>query len=122
MNYLKYVAICALLMCLCIQSGCRSKSRQDSQADAKLDASLRMKLREARQADSDSLIQCLVKLNGAFDAEKKKVLHDSGITILTVVKEIITIAGDPDAVRKMATLDFVHSISLSQTRVPPEKQ
>jgi hypothetical protein len=105
-----------------IQTGCSSKSMKDSKAEAKFDAPLRMKFREIKQAKVDAPLKCLVKLNGSFDEKKKEILKEAGISVLTVLKEIITIEGQPDAIRQVASYDFVHSISLSQTRYPLKKQ
>ncbi len=116
MKNLNYIAICMLLMFISTQTGCRSRHMKNTKAEVKFDALLRMKLNEANQANSDSPLKCLVKLNGVFDEEKKNVFKEAGITVLTVLKEIITIEGQPDAIRKIAAYDFVHSISLSQTR------
>ena len=124
MKYLNHFIICILLMSsfISIQTGCSSKPMIDTKTEAKFDTPLRMKLNEANQANNDSPVQCLVKLNGAFDEEKKEVFNETGITVLTVLKEIITIEGHPDAIRKIATYHFVHSISLSQTRYLQEKK
>ncbi len=116
MKNLNRLIICTLLMIISTQTGCSSKRMNDSKTESKFDATLRMKLKEISQANADSTVQCLVKLNGVFDEEKKKVFSEAGITVLTVLKEIITIEGQPDAIRKIAAYNFVHSISLSQTR------
>jgi hypothetical protein len=90
----------------------------DEKAEAKFDAPLRMKLNELKQVKVAAPLKCLVKLNGSFDEKKNKMLDETGIDVLTVLNEIITIEGQPDAIRRVATYDFVHSISLSQTRYP----
>ena len=95
---------------------------KDSQAETKFDAPLRMKLSEIKQENPNTPLKCLVKLNGALDDEKGKMFKEAGISVLSVVKQIITIEGAPDAIRQVANYDFVHSISLSQTRYPVEKQ
>jgi hypothetical protein len=95
---------------------------KDSTAETKFDTPLRMKLREVEEAKIDEPLKCLVKLNGSLDEVKKKMLNENGINVLSVSKEIITIEGQSHAIRQLATYDFVHSISLSQTRYPLEKQ
>lgn len=123
MKNLNHLIICTLLMSfISIQTGCSSKPMKVSKAEAKFDAPLRMKLNEVKQAKVDAPLKCLVKLNGSFDEKKKKMFNETGINVLTVLTEIITIEGQPDAIRQIATYDFVHSISLSQTRYPLEKQ
>ncbi len=121
MENLNRLIICTLLMFTSTQTGCSQKPIKDSRAEAKLDAPLRMKLSEVKQTKVDAPLKCLVKLNGAFDEEKKRVFSEIGVSVLTVLKEIITIEGQPDAIRKIATYHFVHSISLSQIRYPPRK-
>ena len=93
-----------------------------SMAEAKLDAPLRMKLNEAQEAQSESLIRCLVKINSALSVDQQKLLKEAGVNVLTVVDKIITIEGQSDAIRSVSSYDFVHSISLSQTRSSQEKQ
>lgn len=115
MHCINYFIVCAVLAASFIQTGCSQKSMKDTKADTKLDAPLRMKLDAANQANVDSPLQCLVKLNSALDEGKKKLLKNAGVKILTVLPEIITVEGAPEAIRKVANLDFVHSISLSQT-------
>ena len=116
---LNHLIICTLLVSFfSIQTGCSSKSKKDSNLEAKFDAPLRFKLRDVKQTKVDEHLKCLVKLNGSYDEKKKKMLTETGIIVLTVLKEIITIEGQPDAIRQIATYDFVQSISLSQTRFP----
>ncbi len=122
MKYINHLIICTLLMLISIQTGCSSKSMKESKAEAKFDAPLRMKLREVKQARANGPLKCLVKLNGPFDENKRKILKEAGINILTVLKEIIAIEGQSDAIRRAASYDFVHSISLSKTRYPLQKQ
>ncbi len=122
MHYLNYFNTWTLLLFIFMCTGCSSDATKGSRAETKLDAPLRMKLKEAGQSGAGASVQCLLKLKGALDESKKKVLNQTGITILSVLGEIITIEGDPEAIREVATLDFVHSMSLSQTRMPPEKQ
>ena len=88
----------------------------DETLEAKMDAPLRMTLNEATKAASIDPIACLVKLSGTLDAEKRAILSRTGITKLTVVNDIASIEGTPEAIRKIAMLDFVQSISLSQVR------
>jgi hypothetical protein len=95
---------------------------KDSKAEAKFDTPLRMKLREVKQTNVDAPLKCLVKLNSSFDEKIKEMFKETGISVLTVLKEIITIEGPPDAIRQIASYDFVHSISLSQTRYPLNKR
>ncbi len=120
MNYVNCCIICTLLMFVFVQSGCSSKSMQVSKAEAKFDAPLRIKLNEAQEAQSVIPIQCIVKLNSALGEDNQKLFKDAGINVLAVVNEIITIEGPPDAIRSIAVHDFVHSISLSQTRFSNE--
>ena len=105
-----------------IQTGCSSKPMKDKKAEAKFDAPLRMKLSEVKQTKVDAPLTCLVKLNSSLDEKKRKMLKEAGINVVTVIKKIATIEGQPDAIRQIATYDFVHSISLSQTRYPLEKK
>jgi len=95
-----------------IQTGCSS----DSNPEDKLDAQLRNKLSEMKQENADLPLKCFVKFVGNFDENKEEKLKEIGVKVLTVLKEIVIIEGRPDAISKVASLDFVHSISLSQTR------
>ena len=79
-----------------------------------MDAPLLAKMNEVTQAESYDPIQCLVKLSSTLDAEKRGMLSRTGITKLTVVNDVASIAGSPGALRKVARLEFVLSMSLSQ--------
>lgn len=82
---------------------------------AKLDAPLRMKLNEIAQSKNTALLKCFLKINGPLDEKKKKILEELEIHIISVIENIISFEGKPDAIYQVAALDFVHSISLSQT-------
>lgn len=100
------------------------KDMEESTHDNKLDAPLRLKLRERAEVrtQEQALIRCLIEFNGPVKDEEKRQLEAAGLRLLTVVNQIATAEGGPDAIHRAAAYEFVRSISLSQTRSPLQKQ
>ena len=85
----------------------------------KFDAPLRMKLREVEAAGSDdAVVSVFVELPGAPTAEQRTALEQAGLDVQTVAGRVVTARGTSAAVHRVASLDFVTSVSLSQTRPP----
>ncbi len=112
MNSAGTIVLC-LFIALFTQLGCSKKPVDSQQAETKMDAPLRVKL---SQAAADEPIQCIIKLSGNLDDKKRSRLSETGISIRTVVNNIVTIEGPPEAIRKTSMLDFVLSMAHSQTR------
>ena len=120
MIYFHPLIPCAVLVFFSLLTGCSSRSLNSVNGDAKFDAPLRIKLEEARQGDDASPVPCLVKLEGALDDALRQRLDNTGINVLSALNEILIVEGSPEAIHNMARLDFVKSISLSQTSNPPD--
>jgi len=111
-----------LLSVLLFHIGCTSKTMKEQDVNSKFDAHLRMKLGEMEHARQDTSLPCLLQCDGVVDEQKKQQLETAGLRVMTVVDEIATVEGSPDAIRRAAKYDFVRSISLSRTRPPLQKQ
>ena len=88
----------------------------DEQTNTKMDAPLRMELNELTEAQSEELIQCFVKFADIPNANQRAQIQQSGVTILTDNGDIFTVEGPAQSLRSVAQLDFIVSMSLSQTR------
>lgn len=115
MNITRFL-ILTIVIVINIQTGCSS----DFKPEDKLDAQLRNRLSEMKQTNAELSLQCFVKFVGKFDEKKEKKIKENGVKVLNVMKEIVIIEGKDDAILNIASLDFVQSISLSQTRYSPD--
>lgn len=82
----------------------------------KFDAPLRLQLRQIEEAGSGARVRVLVEAGDALTAAQRGRLEEVGLTVQTVAGHIVTGEGTPEAIRQVATLDFVTSLSLSRTR------
>lgn len=104
------VAVCCMILLL---MGCHSRAMQVTPDPSKFDAPLRQKL---AAASADEPISCLVKLTAAPTEAHRLAIDETGVDILSEIQEIITVQGPPEAIRRLAGLDFIQSIALSQRR------
>lgn len=99
--------------------GCAAEKKVEPPAAAqKFDAPLRRELRQQERAENHQPISGLLEMEGPMDEERRQLLIDAGLRIGTVVSNIVTVAGPPDAYDQAASYPFVRSISLSHERRP----
>ncbi len=101
-----------LIVLLFFQLNCYLKS--EPKMSDKFDPPLRMKIQEMYRNKQDLSLFCFAKLDHPPDDEKRAQLEKCGLSVIATIKNIITVIGNPDALRCAAKFDFVHSISLSQ--------
>lgn len=82
----------------------------------KFDAALRLRLGEASGSSAEDPIQCLIQLEENSGPAQHEQLEAAGLRVISTAGGIATVEGDAAALRRAAALDFVRSISLSQTR------
>ena len=116
MHRFSLLALSVVLVVLILQLGCGPKAMMDEQTNTKMDAPLRMELNELTEAQSEELIQCFVKFADIPNANQRAQIQQSGVTILTDNGDIFTVEGPAQSLRSVAQLDFIVSMSLSQTR------
>jgi len=110
--------IFVLLPLIFLFSHCRSE-RADMQIDeTKLDAPLRAEITKQEREGEEERIRVFVKLDRLSDDDVVRQLEECGLELRTYIDDIITARGNPDAIKCATALDFVVSISLSQTRRP----
>lgn len=113
MNLIKFLNHLVCILIFIFQFGCSSNSMNESISNNKMDSSLKIKIEELKKSNDNSSIKCFVKLIEVIDEYKKSKIKLSGAKILTELKTILTIEGNSEAIKKVASFDFVHSISLS---------
>lgn len=86
--------------------------------DEKFDAALRHRLAGTPDAAGERPIQVLVELASGDEAAQRAALEAAGVRLITVAGRVATAEGSAAALRRAAALDFVRSLSLSQTNRP----
>ena len=81
---------------------------------AKFDAPLR----QALAREGGTALQVLIELPAAPSDSQRSALERAGLDRHSVVGRIVTATGSPDAIRRVASFDFVRSLSLSRERPP----
>lgn len=97
---------------------CKSETADTQIDETKLDASLRTEIMKQEREGGEEEIRVFVKLDHVSDDDVVRQLEECGLDLRTYVDDIITARGTPEAIKCSTTLDFVVSISLSQTRRP----
>jgi hypothetical protein len=107
--------IVLILVCFCIGSCTKYSVKKMPE---KFDASLRMEMNKIKTSNLDSTISCLMKLEKEPQSEEKQQIEKCGLRILEVVKDIVVVEGTPASIECVSTLEFVKTISKSQTDRP----
>jgi biotin operon repressor len=84
----------------------------------KFDARLRIAINAQRSKNDSTPLGCLVKLSKQPQEKDIEQLKKCGLQIITVVHDIVTAEGTPDALDCAANLKFVKSVSKSQMDNP----
>jgi hypothetical protein len=95
---------------------CRKEDRQNF--EAKCDAGLRLRVEELAGSHPDSLLDVLGRANVAIDDALKAQLEKAGAQLTQVTEELFAARIPVRRVVGVANLDFITSLSLSQTRAP----
>lgn len=105
-----------LFAALLLAAGCKGEDR--AAIEAKCDASLRLRVEELAQAGADSLLDVMGRTSGAIDESRRQKLESSGARIGQATDDLFTARVAVKRIGKVAALDFVRSLALSQTREP----
>lgn len=102
-----------IVLCVALLWSCNSASRQ---IDAKLDAPLRKELSAREEGDRGEPIRVIGKCQRAIDAEIRRAVEKTGVSVETVTGDIFTASGSPEQVRTLAQLEIVTHLQLSVKR------
>jgi hypothetical protein len=95
---------------------CRKEDWQNF--EAKCDAGLRLRVEELGSSRPDSLLDVLGRATTAIDEARRARLEKAGAQLSHVAEELFVARIPVRRVVEVANLDFVSSLSLSQTRAP----
>lgn len=96
-------------------AGCKS---EDMAAAKKFDAPLRLKADQLQQSKQHETISLLGKCSRTIDDAMKKAITKSGTTLLSANADIFSATVPSERLLKLASLDFVTQLQLSQTSQP----
>jgi hypothetical protein len=108
--FLMFVVVASL----CV--GCRSSEREA--IEAKCDASLRQQAEERVRAGDETPLEVLGRADGPIDPSERGKLEKAGATLDNVTEDLFAARIAPRHLGQVASLDFVRSLALSQTRDP----
>ncbi len=92
-------------------SGCSSSNEL---IEKKFDTALKQKIQDINKSSEE--ISVIGKCNKEITTEMKKVLGNSGAMIGTITGDLFTASGNTEKIKKLAEIDFVISLELSQNR------
>ena len=95
--------------------GCKS---EDVAAAKKFDAPLRLKVEQLQQSKQHETISVLGKCSRPIDDAMKHAITKAGATLLSANADIFAATVPSERLLKLASLDFVTQLSLSQTSQP----
>jgi hypothetical protein len=96
--------------------GCKSGEREAF--ESKCDASLRLRVEGLVHSAPDSLLDVLGRASGAIDDARRGKLEHAGARLGSVTEDMFTARIPVKQIGAVAVLDFVTSLTLSQTREP----
>jgi hypothetical protein len=96
--------------------GCRADEGQA--IESKCDASLRTRAEEMARAGDKGPLEVLGSATGPIDEAQRRKLTDAGAEIGQVTQQLFTARVPADRLGRVALLDFVKSLQLSQKREP----
>jgi hypothetical protein len=105
-----------LFAALLLAVGCTDAER--AAIEAKCDASLRLRIEELAHAGADSLLDVMGRTSGTIDDSHRQKLTSAGARIGQATDDLFTAQIAVKRIGKLASLDFVRSLALSQTREP----
>ena len=105
-----FIAIAVLAL-----AGCKA---QDVAAAKKFDAPLRLKADQLQQSGQHETISLLGKCSRTIDDAMKSAITKTGATLLSANADIFTATVPSERLLKLASLDFVTQLQLSQVSQP----
>ena len=106
----------ALLIVVTLASGCRGG--EVKAIEAKCDAALRLRAEELARAGDSGPLDVLGSANGPIDETRRRKLTEAGADLGQVTNELFTARIPTERLGRVAILDFVKSLQLSQSRDP----
>ena len=97
-------------------AGCRAD--QQAAIESKCDAALRGCVQELYRAHADSSLDVLGQSTVALDEARQRKLEAAGAQVRQVTGDLFTARVAVKRVGDVASLDFVRTLALSQTRDP----
>ena len=97
-------------------AGCRADEAEA--VVSKCDAPLRMRAEEMARAGDKGPIEVLGSTHGAIDDARRRKLTEAGAELGQVTEELFTARIPADRLGRVARLDFVKSLQMSQKREP----
>ena len=116
---MRVLFICVVIAALGV--GCKDSDVDSSQRaviEAKCDASLRQQAEDRLRAKDDTPLEVLGRADGPIDDSERARLEGAGATIGEVKEDLFTARIPPRRLGDVASLDFIQSLALSQTREP----
>ena len=99
-----------------VLTGCHSKDA--SIAMAKFDAPLRMKVEQIHQAGQHETLSLFGKCGSPIDDRMKQSIVKTGATLTSANEDLFTARVPSQRLMKLANLEFVTQLQLSQTSQP----
>ena len=97
-------------------AGCRADEAEA--VVSKCDAPLRMRAEEMARAGDQGPIEVLGSTHGPIDDARRRKLAEAGAELGQVTEELFTARIPTDRLGRVARLDFVKSLQMSQKREP----
>ena len=105
-----------LLVLIVTLAGCRGEDAR--LLEQKADAPLRQKLEQLEREKRDETLDLFGKASGPIDGAARAKLADTGAEIASVTGDVFTARVAASRVIRLARLDFVSQLSLSQISQP----
>ena len=105
-----------MLLGALVLGGCTDQERKAF--ESKCDAPLRDRVTTVLQAGQDDVLDVLGKTAGPIDDSRRVRLAGAGAELGTVTGELFTARVSAASVARVAAIDFVTSLQLSQVREP----
>ena len=103
-----------LVIGMVLSLGCRDGDQEA--IEAKCDASLRHRAEELARAGDEGPLEVLGRCAGTIDESRSKKLRSAGAELGQVTEDMFTARIPVPKLGDVASLDFVKSLQLSQTR------
>ena len=108
----------SLMLVLVVSLGIGCKASEQEAIVAKCDAPLRLQAEERVRAGDDTPLEVLGRADAPVDQGRRDRLDKAGATLGQVTEDLFTAHIPPQRLGQVASLDFVRSLALSQTREP----
>ena len=101
--------------------GCRGAEPNGSERaaiEAKCDASLRQQAEQQAKTGDSTPLEVLGRADGPIDEARRGQIEKAGAAVGEVKEDLFTARIPPQNLGQVASLDFIQSLALSQTREP----